>query len=568
MVLVIVSVSGLRARPRPWYFAGLTALLSVPGTSAAQSEGFHKDLFMDCGRHLLCATPHAAQHLKLRYEIMRASSNAAQTKHIVGHKLDYNGVLLYPDGAPRYRAVYINGGESKDHGRSLGKEGLARFRDFYLAGGSYTGSCAGAFIASSRRMNQDMQETYFSIWPGETRETWFGSKASSWYIGPSSFKLDKNSPLLNYHDFGNDLRIDAIKHYEGPYALESEHWPKPTEVLARFDMPKARFHGTPSVWAYKPKKDTGRMVVVASHPENYNSGERRDLMAAIYAYALDGVAPPRLKGQLEAGKRIEMRKDTQDKDPCLTKIGDGQLHHFAFRVPANTPRLELELVGDPKLSTQEPADLHLYARHKSAAWPSQATHKAEGADAHETLIIEDPQPGLWFVAVLGATRVNAPGDADATKYAKNQGALNGIGYSLSLRFDEKTAQLTLQDDADPWCDRFIDELEDQPDSEKSSGPSKEDPSQDASPKDESPSASPESKSSPSPDPTPSSSEQEDPATKNSESSVSQDPEENNDDSSASAGCAVREGRLPLALLSVPIFLGLRRRVLRKVPASE
>lgn len=227
----------------------------------AGSPGYHKDLFINCGRHLLCPKPHAAAHLKRSYEIMRVRSDQAQAACIMQNKVDSNGSLLYPDGAPRYKAVYVNGGESKDHGRTLGVTGLRRFRDFFLRGGSYTGSCAGAFIVSSRRMGKDMRNTYFSIWPDETRETWFSNKASSWYIGPSAFTIEKGSPLLDYNSFGDDHYVDAIKHYEGPYALKTEYWPEETEVLARFDLPKSRFHKTPSIRAYKKSSVSGRMVV-------------------------------------------------------------------------------------------------------------------------------------------------------------------------------------------------------------------------------------------------------------------------------------------------------------------
>lgn len=61
----------------------------------------------------------------------------------MGSPEDENGILLYPDGEPRFRMIYVNGGLATQHGRSLGEDGRQRIRDYVAAGGSYLGSCAG-----------------------------------------------------------------------------------------------------------------------------------------------------------------------------------------------------------------------------------------------------------------------------------------------------------------------------------------------------------------------------------------------------------------------------------------
>ena len=68
---------------------------------------------------------------------------------IIGNDNDANGVLLYPDGAPRFRMVFNRGGNSQTHGQSLGYEGRRRFYYFFNNGGSYSGVCAGAFLAAT-----------------------------------------------------------------------------------------------------------------------------------------------------------------------------------------------------------------------------------------------------------------------------------------------------------------------------------------------------------------------------------------------------------------------------------
>lgn len=551
-----------------------TMLSCLPVAYANSSEGYHKQLFVNCGRHLLCPTPHAAKHLDLSYEILRPRSTTDQNRHIQSSPTDQNGVLLYPDGAPRYQAIYVNGGESKDHGKTLGKVGLKRFRDFFLQGGSYTGSCAGAFIASSRRMGKDMGDLYFSIWPGETRETWFNDKASSWYIGPTGFNIAKDSPLLKYSDFGGDLYVDAIKHYEGPYALEEEHWPAETEVLARFDLPKSRFHKTPSIWAYQNKQGSGRMVVVASHPENYRSGERRDLMASILSYAIDGRAEPTLKAALTPQTILDMGLGTEDKEPCRTKIGDGQIHHFALQVPKGTETLRLDLEGDKELSSGESANLDLFAQPLSAAWPSKAAHKATQPGATESVQIENPEPGLWFVSVRGSSYVNALKDSDASAYSKNLGALNGIAYRLGMRLDDGSKASKVQDKAHPWCGRPLSAIKKGPEPEEDGddkddgnedkkSPDPQDPSQDSN-------SEPKSDESPSPDPKQDSGRESGENPKTSPKENSSAPA---DDDLSKEGCNLQRDSSPWASAGLLLFLATFRRPsvrwsLRKVPAPK
>ena len=73
--------------------------------------------------------------------------NAIQLRLISGTTEDSNGVLLYPDGEPRFRMFYSFGGHSGTHGKTIGIGGRANIKQFYTNGGSYAGSCAGAYLA-------------------------------------------------------------------------------------------------------------------------------------------------------------------------------------------------------------------------------------------------------------------------------------------------------------------------------------------------------------------------------------------------------------------------------------
>ena len=70
-----------------------------------------------------------------------------QTDIISGTPEDLNGVLLYPDGEPRFRMMYVFGGHSGPHGKTIGVHGRRLVNVFYTNGGSYVGSCAGAYRA-------------------------------------------------------------------------------------------------------------------------------------------------------------------------------------------------------------------------------------------------------------------------------------------------------------------------------------------------------------------------------------------------------------------------------------
>lgn len=80
---------------------------------------------------------HAAPHIGFSMELFSSSGAksvtptdediALQKKIIRGSDEDENGVLLYPDGGPRFRCVYMNGGSASSHGESLEEEGRERY---------------------------------------------------------------------------------------------------------------------------------------------------------------------------------------------------------------------------------------------------------------------------------------------------------------------------------------------------------------------------------------------------------------------------------------------------------
>lgn len=113
------------------------------------AQGYYKDLFMDGGVSLTSRTSlAAAEYAGLSIEYLATDDSSIQAKVMIENEYDYNGILLYPDGKPRFRVIYTNGGKATKHGNFLGEKGRNRVKTFYYNSGSYTDSCAGMFISS------------------------------------------------------------------------------------------------------------------------------------------------------------------------------------------------------------------------------------------------------------------------------------------------------------------------------------------------------------------------------------------------------------------------------------
>ena len=114
---------------RRFYFlvlAGLVSAGAVQDTDdrgravADRTEGFYKDLWMDSGARLSSRKKlFAAESLGLSYEYYAGKDTETQNRILHGTLEDANGVLLYPDGQPRFRMIYVNGGGATSHGKTL-----------------------------------------------------------------------------------------------------------------------------------------------------------------------------------------------------------------------------------------------------------------------------------------------------------------------------------------------------------------------------------------------------------------------------------------------------------------
>ena len=403
-------------------------------------RGYYKDIFIDGGPHLTHRTTlYAADFLSLTSEYINstiASGDAVNLrsfdkqmldKLLVGDEEDSNGVLLYPDGSPRFRTYYCNGGNSRKHGEVVGASGRAAIRNFYNNGGSYVGTCAGAFFSSSGYDSFENYTHYLAIFPGHLYHTGM----SKTYTGMT---FEEGCPLLKY-DFIKTYGfhggyIDSIYHNGGCYMSDV---PQGTEVLMRYANCPAggeKNDGRVSTWAYKASAKTGRVVDTGSHPERETGGDKRALFAAMILYSMEGNGERTLKGRLNNGKTWWCDKTSGEKDPLHTMIGDRQYHHFVLDLPNDATDVSLLLEG------RDGYDFSLCMNPNGYAWRGDAPYVLATAGSTKRLSFDFLPAGRYYVSVMlnngvTATEYIENGTAYCYTYSGDTDTLNGIDYAIT-----------------------------------------------------------------------------------------------------------------------------------------
>lgn len=406
-----------------------------------QQYGHYKDVFMDAGvalSHFNLTGLKVFEYGNFTAEYVNTESKDIQAKYFISTEDDANGVLLYPDGAPRFRMIYVNGGLAGNHGSSMQEQGRENIRTFFRNGGSFAGSCAGGFLAGKGFYDKTTADTvrqersqYLHLYdccPMDNAGT----------NGYFDMVLEAgNNPLLSYYDFPEDLVIPKVRHANGPYLREG-YLPEQIEILARFNSPyKKIMQDKPCVWAWKDTNDVkaGRIVCSSSHPE-YDGIHKQDdtwkeshtqLITAIYKYAMDGNGMPQIKGTLEAGKSREMTATTGDNNPGFTRIGDLQYHHFLLDVPESCQKATVTLI---KGEGFEDVDMQLFAERTGLAFNGFAAYSGTAI-----LEIASPKAGKWFVSAFCATTVGTEEKEYGFEYTGALKVLNGIPYTISVSYE-------------------------------------------------------------------------------------------------------------------------------------
>ena len=444
-----------------------------------KTRGYYKSLFVDAGYCLNnYYLPSQLQWIKTLgiendYEYFQAGKDSIlvcdlQKGVMVGAPCgdadwkDGNGVLLYPDGEPRFRMMYANGGKSSKHGASLGDKGRYQVHDFFINGGSYVGTCAGAFLgcAGARKGNRFNNEDpsvvnyTFGLFPGAFIGTTVPIDIKKY---PSVYTSMVLSPRFKeiagqYHYSFADT-IERVRHHGGGYLKESELEKYPgVEMLMRYAYsqqapedscsyteanrvsykmygkgsklgPRKSIDGRISSFAWKENELSGRACITGSHPEKEPQGcTKHDLICLLARYAMDGNGNAAIKSSLEKGKVYS----------SPVGVGDLQYHHFKF---SNDKELRnVRIILESKTT----ADLYLTLRNGDFAWMSDADYMVCTEGGKKTISIDTLPAGEWYIGVYCATTVKATLEQNKKVfnyfyYTDKHNVLNGVKYKLSIK---------------------------------------------------------------------------------------------------------------------------------------
>ena len=394
------------------------------------ARGYFKEVFQDGG---CCVNSNttlpACPYLNWEFDSMATSAGGSSTypeadsifQHTVicGDADDLNGALLYPDNEPRYRMIYVNGGTATNHGRTLSEEGRRNYVTFVNNGGSYVGTCAGAFMSSMTVGTPTKQKKeYLGIIPVGVSNTG--------YYGTTGMTVPEDSPLLDYYDFGGDLFVDSVKQAGGCYLAEKNSAPG-VEVLMYYyikESGQSFFDGQASVWAYKANKNKGRSIACGGHPEQITSGERRDMMAAMMRYACDGNGQPNSKCTLTNAQERKMDQLSTSSKPGYARIGDRQYHHFKISLPEGAKNITVKISGDGS------HNLELSMRKGNWAWRTDSPYVLSQPGTDKTLKFDTLPGGDWYVSVYCSDLLKVTCAKNKFAYTGDKSVLNGVPYTI------------------------------------------------------------------------------------------------------------------------------------------
>lgn len=354
-----------------------------------------------------------------------------------GDDLDRNGILLYPDGKPRFRMLYIHGSTPDGglvHAGLLADEAKENIRTFFNNGGSIVTSGAGGSMLVGNRFGGEYHSDFLCLMDWNT----IASNGSV-----SKMDIVSGSILSSYGTFSSSTI--SVSNPTGVFLDENQV--TNTEVLGRYQSSKNNYGSAPYIWSAKPSAVSGRIVSCGGKPEQ-DSTEGSDafkLFTAELNYAADGNGCASVKGVLHNGEPVYMDNpmDGNDDDPTHSVIGDRQCHYFVLELDRDADRVELEL------NWSNPVGMELYMRKDNFAFPgSEGSFMAAstGDEIKEgrplVLELENITRGLWYVTVRCSTSPGYQTSAISAGYGTyytltsasakdgSRETLNGIPYSV------------------------------------------------------------------------------------------------------------------------------------------
>lgn len=407
------------------FIGNVTAVLGYPDddsvlekvrADAVDKVSYAYDIFIDGGIGLDCGAqvngyvykvplviqdlfPADRIHRFLTVDSKKVKADTTKQMNLFnGDDLDKNGTLLYPDGSPRYRILFIQGGTGNgglEHAELLSAEAKENIRTFFNNGGSIvTSGAAGSLLAGSQ-FDGEAVGSLLKLQPWNT----VSNKSS---VSQTGIVPESGSALSSYESFASSSF--NISNPSGVY-LDSSTMPEGTEILARYKSGTTYdFNSAPSVWSARRSAGSGRLVACGGKPDQSSSAtsDAYRLFKSELEYAMDGNGYARVKGVLHNGESRYM--DIYEGDPSHSPIGDRQCHYFVFELDKDVSRLELSL------SWSNPVSMELYLKHDDFAFPgSSDCVEIKSSDlelpngAPLVLELNDVPKGLWYATVRCAT---------------------------------------------------------------------------------------------------------------------------------------------------------------------
>ncbi|CAM2010438.1 pre-peptidase C-terminal domain-containing protein [Acanthopleuribacter pedis] len=390
-------------------------------------EGYFKEKLINAGPGVgATSTRRHADHLGWRFDVVSGGSSQEDMDRFValmaGREEDRNGLLLYPDGSPRYRMMTV-GGATRENGAFIGGLqgtllggrhpmhphylGVHMVKQFVEGGGGYAGFCAGMQLADNFQLTPvGMQDYLYPQDPGPVDSRFIGDYAS---------------------DYGD---IPNVLQWGGTYIHEYERHPG-MEEIARMTVAwgnnSDRTMG--ATWFYTDPNnlDKGRLLLSGVHPEMNGDPHAVSVVSAMLEATIAGNHEPVLKKELENGVPHDATAETFTHDWTKIKVGDGQYHHYKVMVPAGQRYLRIDL------GTLDPFDLHLFLHHDDYAFLGHNSYELVESGGSKVLVVDNPAQGAWFIGVKGASY------PAASYMTTDEGieVLNGIGYTLTATWSDQ-----------------------------------------------------------------------------------------------------------------------------------
>lgn len=317
---------------------------------------------------------------------------------------DIDGVLLYPDGSPRYGVIILGGGSAKRyyngcctaddpmrdliiHGTGLGDAGRQELRSFVGNGGAYVGMCGGAYFSSYKNdVNDWGVGRYLNLWPGITNNDHGGRLDSDHLLSSHELNSQFNQRIKQvYFNGGCDFQTGVSN---------TSYVASFTEPWYGYDHLASNFNGKKAILAHDkgPSDPTGRVVISCSHPEVNNSSDyplnqrSREYFKRMITYALEK-KPPISSQTLVDGTRV-----TPDYP-----VGDDQFHYYYINLPSGS-----ELIVELSDGSSPGGNNDLYLRKGDYPTLDTYDHRSMDSGPSETITVPSASADMWFIGVHGA----------------------------------------------------------------------------------------------------------------------------------------------------------------------